>query len=472
MNQLLYTANSLVRVDSLIIRIGLVVGLLTAIFLAAFNSTIGFIVLAAVIAMGIAHRAYLLKSSERRLMVPGLNETTANVSIAIALLMWLVIAFLILTLHGFAFDRIAISLLLIAFATWFGWGERLVFVILFILVIVLLLTGMSAPFLPYYQALVYEFFRVAVTEDFQGVRNWLSIPVSIAGCWAMYRYWRLAVADCATGSEKRLDYLIAQNLSTVFGFSTAGNIIDSDVDETPDGEIPKNRADRLARLLYGRTNITRLGYLWLFGFAGIAIGAMLYCRGNDEATAALNFFGGMLIFVVPLSLLSHRLPHAFRCAWILGISKDRVVTARRILLIIARKSIVFFAVVFFFLAVQSAVSLTHLSSALFLFLVLVGLSGCLLWVAARWYVFWSRRSGIGILIGGILFTFFLLGLATLSVLEVIPVLGEIPELTREMMLSVGAAPCLAGIALLAATIWFWCIYDAPRSLGNDYRLLE
>lgn len=472
MSQLLYTANSLVWVDSLIIRIGLVVGLLSAVFVAAFGSTIGFTVLAAIIAMGIAHRAYLLKQSERRLMVPGLNKTTADVSIAFAFFMWLAIAFLILALNGLALDRIVFSLLMIAFATWFGWGERLVFVMLLALVFILLLLGLLAELSPFFQTKLIEFLKVVASDDAQNARNIFSIPVAAIGCWAMFRYRRLAVADCATGSEKRLDYLIEQKLLTVFGVSTTAESNESEADVTPVSKLPENRVSRLASLLYGRVVISVRGYLWIFGLAATAIAAMLYCRGNDEATAALNFFGGLLIVVVPISLLANRLRQSFRCAWMLGVSEDRSATARRILLIVARRSFVFFAVVFFFLAVQSAVSLAHLSSALLLFLAIVGLSGCVLWVAARWFVFWSRTSGIGLLIGSVIFTFILMGLATLSVIGAIPVLGEVPKMTREMVLSVGIINCFAIMTIFVAMAWLWCIYDGARALGKEYRLLE
>jgi len=261
MNQVLYTANSLVRVDSLIIRIGLAVGLLSAILLAVYGFTIGFSVLAAIIAMAIAHRAYLLKRSERRLMVPGLNDTTANVSIAIAVFMWLAIAFLILGLNGFALERIAFSLLLIAFATWFGWGERLVFAILFTLVVILLLMGFCLEFMPASQAMVFEFLRMAVTEDLQYARNFFSIPLATASFWALYRYRMLAVADCATGSEKRLDYLIEQKMSNYLGLGTTGNIATSETKETPARVIPRTRAKRLVSLLYCRTSDRRFEFI-------------------------------------------------------------------------------------------------------------------------------------------------------------------------------------------------------------------
>jgi len=156
----------------------------------------------------------------------------------------------------------------------------------------------------------------------------------------------------------------------------------------------------------------------------------------------------------------------------LGHSENRVATARQIMLIIARRSFAFFAVVFFFLAVQSAVSLTHLSSATFLFLIIVGLSGFCFWIVAKWFVFWSRMSAVGLLIGGILFVIVLLLIASLSVLDVIPVLGEVPQLSRDMIRNVGSAKCLALTSLLVAITWFCYLYDAPLALGNDHRLLE
>ena len=473
MSRFLYTANSLITVDSWIIRIGLVFGVAASVALAASGWSIGFTVLAAAIATGLANNAYLLKRSQRRLLVPGLNETTAQTSIVIVLCMWLGIAMLILLQHGLAIDRIALSLLIIAFATWFGWGEKLVFGILIALVFAtVLMVGWLKFTSTEVRVSFFDLLMYVGSGDGQKLRNISSIGIAAAGCWAIYRYWRLAVARNVAGSEIRLNHLIEQQVASAIKLSPTGNIGDLKANKTPTNQPGRSNSSRLVSLLYGRIAFSRKGYFWLCGVSFLVIAAMAICRGHDEATVVINSFAGGLVVIIPIILFANRLPQAFRRAWVLGVSEDRVATVRRILLLVVRRSAIWFSIVLFFLAIQSEARITHLSSALFLFLKFVGLSGCVLWVTARWFVFWSRCSEITILLVGCTVGIAILYAAALSAVDFIPGFDEIPELTRNMIQSFGVAQTLVGMASLVALIWLWCIADAPRALGRDYRLLE
>lgn len=210
--------------------------------------------------------------------------------------------------------------------------------------------------------------------------------------------------------------------------------------------------------------------------ATIIFAGMIYCRGNDDATAALQFFMGIGLALIPTVFFADRLPTAFRRSWLMGVDEDRVQTARRMLLLALRRSSIWFLIFLAILAIQSGVSILHLSSTILVSLVVIASSGLLLWVAARWYGFWSRQSDAGVLVGIFILLLLITVLALLSAARALPTLDEIPALTtaltRDFLVGWGIVPALAVVAALTGLVWCWCIYDGPRGLCEDLRALE
>lgn len=473
MNRYELTAKSLITIESWIIRTGFAFGLLTGCIFCWNGVTIGFSILAAGSAMGIAHNAYLLKQSERRLLVPRINDATADVSIAIVLLMWLIISILIVAMHGFALDRIGFSLLLISFTIWLGWGERLIFWILAIIIGCVFLLCAGIGWSPHFRNWIVSIFQQVSSDSWQSTRNFFGLGMLSLSCFALYRYRLLATARRTARSEKRIAQLLEGQLSNLTG------VVADEVEPTADQvqiETTEPAAStftqRKANFLYGKFALARKGYYWLGGCAAVIIAAMVYSRGNDDVLAALYLLLGIMIVSLPAILFLQSVPRVFRHAWVVGLAENRVATARQIMLVLARRSMILFAVVFFFLAIQSAVSVLHFSSAVFLYLALVGISGLFLWVAARWYRFWVSQSEFGILLGCILLVVALMGVVLLMAFEVIPDLSQFPHRSRDLLANLGIARSLFVTSVIVISIWCWCIHDAPKGIGRDVRLME
>ena len=470
MNRYVLTAKSLAIPESWILRIGMIIGILIAIIFLACGTEFGFSGIAALCMTGVAHNTYLFSRSERRRTVPGMNETAAEVAIWIAIGLSLVAATLTIILHGFALDFIALSFLMIAIGMWLGWGERLVFWLLSIFVglTFLFLLALENSFA--LQNFVYRLLPQLLEGEWTILRNVFGAVLGGCGFWTLKRFWKLAASEEHTEPKPRLHDLIEQQIAT---FSTASPAIEGEAASTaPSVNASRYALARLGHLLYGKSVLTRKGYLLVSCAAILVLAVMIFSRGNQVAMLPTQFIASIIIVMVPFVAFSVRVPQSFSRAWIMGIAENRTTTARQLLLLVVKRSLPAFAVITTALAIQSGTSLTNLIAMLFGVLAAIGCSGILLWSLARRYPFWSRQSDVTIMIAMILATLVLGGLGIFVAAFDRTLLREYQNHSGNILAYIATPQSLAICTLAVLGIWVWCTYDASKGLGRAIRLME
>ena len=404
-------------------------------------------------ALGLGHMTCLFQTSERRRLVPGMNETCAAVAITITVAMWLFNVVMIVCQYGYVPEACGGTLLAIACGLWIGWGERRIyhaFVLLFIALFVLIAT----PDGPLH---VYNFYRSLST----GHRSLVGLGIGLTGVGVLWRFWTLATLRIgpATFKQKRDIYSFLTTPRALPEISNAREASSGFVEES--AAAPKRTsnslATRLVWLIYGRAYFKKFHYvLVLLGFALIA-SMLLSARGHIEATAAFLLLATLAIFLIPLTLFLVRVPQAFARLWITGIADSRSETARQIMKLTALRTVPVFVIGFAMLSLQIPLTLNWYATVLIMLLSGVGISGATIWIVARRYAFWSSHRALAT----VCFT------AVLGALVVLlPFASHLIPKLHEIVVSFGVLPVLLGVSLVTALIWAGCIFDGAKALGE------
>lgn len=472
MNRYILTAKSLALPESSILQIGMIIGIVIAIFMAFAGMDFVFSALAAVFATGIAHNAYLLSRSERRRTVPGMNKAAAAVSICLVFIMTLITTVLTFCLHGFSLDLLALSFTTIAFALWFGWGERLIFWILAILIVIF---GLFSAWITIWPSAPEALSRIIdrLSDGSLSVqRNLFGLVVGVIGCWALKRFWKLSTTENPLDSAPRLHEFMEEQVATILELSPASESETTASATQSVTRVSRSAIGRLRRILYGKAVLTNKGYVFSIVAATIVLAVMIVSRGNDEATGTFQLFATLIISVVPLVAFAIRVPQSFSRVWIMGVAENRDRTARKLLLIVVRRSLPWFALIVIAMAIQSSTSSTILMATLFAMVSAIGVSGILLWIAVRWYPFWARQSDVTIMIGMILMILALFGFASWAAYYDRLIVHEYKNSASGFLAYFGIVKCFSICVLVVIGIWTWCVYDAAKGLGRAIRLME
>lgn len=451
-NRIFLTAQSLMPGSAFMvcaISIAFVVSMV-AFFVFKFPSLFSVFVIAC--GMGLGHMTAIYQRSERRRLVPGMNETCAAIAMASTVALWLANAAMIMSVYGWIPEAYGITLLLAAFSLWLGWGERRIYHVLFYLFLVLfvLIVVPDGP------TRVYEVYIGLSMAS----RNLLAVAIGLAGCSAYWRFWTL--------TSSKIDPSAFKQQKDIFSFLSISQadreFSDSAKGSNASAVIPNSLSTRLQWMLYGRVYWNRLYILWGLFSAGFILIACISARGHIEGTAAFTIIAAIILIIMPTTMFLIRVPQTFRRLWMAGIADDRSKTARQILQHTAWRSFSFSGVLYALLLIQAPFTLDWLVTILFVLLVSLSVSGIGLWVAAKWYVFWSNKT-IVVFLAYVFIAVSLLGLLTPFSMELVL------ELNRTLV-SFGLANSLLGIGSITALIWFGCVYDSSISLGNAERLME
>ena len=483
MNRYVLMAKSLSIPDSWILRTGFLLGIVISIlFLIQLNTELGFTMVAAMSAMGIGHIAYLFSRSERRMTVPGMNETAAEVSIYLALALAVAMACLTIALHGLALDLIGISFVLIAFGLWFGWGERLIFMILAAIVFLFFICCSLVTYFEPAQEIVYPIISQLIKGEWILQRNLFGLFLGGVGCWALIRFWKVAAVTGELDQEKRFHDLWVQQVTSLMITVSVGEN-EGGENEGGENESPSKKSlisseelsgrylSRLQHLLYGKMSVSRFGFYLVVFAAAVVFAIMIYNRHDEAAWIAMQFFASVFLVVIPLVLFAARVPQTFSRLWVMGVAENRTSTARKILLIVLKRSLPWFAFVALALAVQSSTSWLNLTAMVYVLLAAIGFSGIALWVAARWYPFWARQSDFSIMIGLILMSLIVVGIATMTAAFDRWLFEEVTAL-RARVGHLGSIESMAIGIFVVVCIWSLCIFDAAKGLGRSFGLME
>ncbi len=461
-NRIYLTARSLLQPTTTFI--GWAIGgsfLFSLIAVFAYGMSFMFSIFAMACCLGLGHMTALFQKSERRRLVPGMNETCAAVAIAATMAFWLVNCVLILYTHGWIPEAYGLSLFLICYGTWMGWGERRIFHFLVFLFFVIL----AVIVVPKGPERIYEFYKGLSISP----RTMVAAGIGLGGLCMLWRFWTLATLKINPAEFKQKKDL--------FSFLT-----DSQVDQqrsiSPASErdggsssvkgavapakLPASFATRMQWMLYGRVYWNGFYYFWGLVSVGILLSVLILARGEIEATVGFTIFACILL-ALSSGMALVRLPQAFRRIWLSGLSENRSQTARHVLKLAARRVFTFAAIVFALLLIQAPMTADWYVTILFMLLVATSLSGIGLWIATKWYAFWSDKMMV------VLLAIVCIAAALVSLT---PFAFEWIVKLNEAISSFGMAYSLAAIGLVTVLIWAGCLFDGANSLGKASELME
>ena len=400
--------------------------------------------------MGLGHMTALYQNSERRGLVPGMNETCAAVAIGFTMLLWLINSAVIWPSIEWVPEAYGITFSIICFALWLGWGERRIFHFLFCLFVGLFVL-IATPDGP---SRLYNFY----SELSIGSRSLVAIVFGLGGVCMIWRFWMLTTSGVSP--------IIFKQKKDLISFLTGSQEQNEDAalgEKSSPAILPTSLFTRLQWLLYGRVYWNRFYYGWGLLSVGLILSILVWARGHVEATAGFAMVASLVLMLIPMFGFLVRLPQVFRRLWISGLADDRAKTARIILKLTIWRTLVASIIVFALLLIQAPFTADWYVTILFMMLSGLSLSGIALWVTAKWYVFLSTKASfLTLLFIGIAASFFALA----------PVSIELILELNKVLQSFGLAYSLIGIGALTSLIWTVCVYDASNSLGHAMRLME
>ncbi len=443
------TARSLMPDTPFIITATIVALLLAISASTSWGLPFFFTMFALACSMGLGHMTCLYQKSERRRLVPGMNETCASVAIAISAGLWLLNAAMIVFVYGTFPEAIGGALFVIAFSPWIGWGEGRVFHA-FGLLFLVLFAVIATPAGP---ARIYGFYRELSLDS----RNWIGTGIGLSAVPLLWRFGTLATLKIDPVSFKQKDGII----SFLMLQQSKSEEVRQDSNERVDMSV--RLYTRIRWMVLGK-NYSKTIQFWGLTMALMVASVMFAARGKIAATAGFTCFASLMLAVaIPMSFLA-RVPQSFGRLWITGVSESRADTAAQLLKLTAFRMIPSFMLPFVLLLFQIPFEIEWWLTVLFVLVSGLLLAGVLLWIFARWYVFFSDMRTFAIL-GGT-------ALAAVAFLILIPFAPTLLPKFHESLGEFGRIPALLMVVSLAAIIWTGCIYDGAKSLGSSVRLME
>ena len=142
MNRIWLSARSLVS-SSWLVRIALLIFFLVAAWFISCDISAPMMMFFASILAGIGYTCRRYLRSERRQLVPGMNETCAALAISLWAILCVISIALLIGMHGFFPECIGCILLVLAFSLWVGMLERIALSLLILFYTCLLYTSPS-----------------------------------------------------------------------------------------------------------------------------------------------------------------------------------------------------------------------------------------------------------------------------------------------------------------------------------------
>ena len=408
--------------------------------------------------LGLGHVTYLFQRAERRSLVPGMNLACANVTIGIAIALWVVIEIVAIGVAGLSAERAGICLLLIALALWTGWGERWVAVTL------------ASPTIP---MIVVSLFPQGPERTFNWYTNLpgyghtlIGVSLMFAASAILLRYWILASCEYSVNRFRKIDQLLQSKKSILDRQQSLGEFRSQakqpNQHTSTSTKVSTSLLTRLQEILYCKSYLSRRGQWLTLCAAAFIVLFFVSLRGNPEVSAAFSFLSAMLLTLIPTALFSVQLSQSFSRLWVMGIADSRTETAAKLLLLSAKRTATTYLLMIAILMVQ--VSWDSLAIAKMLFVLTVGLavSGLVLWVTSKCYAYWSHATMVPQLVVTVMFVAGILFLMPLSI-------AISPRIER-LIEALNIATSLIGIGTTTAIVWFFCITDSAKSLGNTATL--
>ncbi len=509
MNQFLLTARSLCT-DSKLVWF--------AMFLFAIIS-IGFlrwsIPLPAVLFLGcgltgIAYTTRKYFASQRRRLVPGMNEVCAKVAMLAMLIACLLSIALMIGCYGWMPEVIGGCFLAMAFALWIGCLEKAAVPVL-ILCYAIPLT--MASFKDQVEPIIETYPGLST-----GVRWAIGCLLALVGFALLARFWFITTSKYSplvyqapkaqlTGAASRSRWSSLSTASVVsaallvfaicYGAvllplkeATFENLIQSSKDVAVAATLSlaicfcmyfvwqqmlkllfpsKQKMSDVGSLLYGvvawqawRT-IAKIYVLAIV--VGLFLARMYIAPASEASDAGPDIVAGlMMLSFVAAMLMLHGFPALFSRLWIFGASENRSQTAMIILLLVASRSLMFSMLSLPFLLSLGAFSSLGFAPTLLIAVVLIGVGTVPVLIIAKCYPFLAKHESFTVVA--------MLATGGAAMIFAISNSRLMVEKASELIATVGSIPCLL-IAFIATTIVWWaCLKVAAKMLGESSSLME
>ena len=502
MNRYVLTAKSLIT-NSWLVRIVLLLFAVVSLWMAFMGEAICVVILFTVLLAGTGYTARVYLQSERRRLVPGMNETCAAVSIAFLIVSWIVCSALIVGVHGFSPEAIGGCLCGLAFALWVGCFETA-----------------AGPFLflPYFIPLVAVSFKDTSQKLFEAYK---ALPQSVhvaagllllaLGIAIAARFWFIITSKYSPLTQQHSNNTKGLGTNTKIGLGVIAAIVmllpgisllsHFGIQRTP-GEWVQVLATSglhtliafaICGLLYviwrgliqyftpAGKSLTDLGD-FLFGMSNVNVWKILPgmiagvffiafittqvfegSQGDKEIHAKIGF--GLLVppFIVT-SFLFYGMPKMFSRLWLTGVSDNRTNTAKVLLLtLLARALPITLLTVATILSISMSTTVGPIPT-LIVAILSVMFGSVYLWAIVKLYPFIARHFG-----------FFVLAQLLIAGVLTVSFISNAHELilnVSQMAETVGPWIAATGVVTLATLTTALCVWDASRSMGTSGTMME
>jgi hypothetical protein len=495
MNRYVLTARSLITDSRLVLGTLLVFAAFSVMFL-SWGIVTPSIMLLAIMLIGMGYTSRRLFESERRRLVPGMNEACAGVAVAALVVFWLISCGLIVANVGFVPEMIGGCLLCLAFAMWIGTLDGLAAIALF--------PAYALPVL----VLTSQETTKQIGEAYQSLP-----PIIHGGVGLLLGVIGIAIVTLycfvTTSKTSPLIYKSGKNTNAKAVAWVAAIVVLIVAVQLSVSPIVEHRSAAAWAQSVGQTGFHMLiAYgicvllflfwrilLWTFFPRRLKlsrVGPILFSQVEHnywkmllwsipvvflvsfgstrlfsgwKTDESINARMGFMMMIVPFmtsSMLLYGLPRIFERFWIMGASEQRDQTSKVILILVVAQCL------FINVAALTCVTTISMSTspgfvpAFTAGVLCLGMGAIMFWFLSRWHPFWLEHIllTVCVLAAGA-------GAATiLAISGTDQILRWIAEVA-----GVGAAPCVGAI-LLTTVLWFLAIWDASRRMGNSSRLLE
>ena len=459
--------------------------------------------------IGYTTRKYLV--SQRRRLVPGMNEVCAQVAILAMLIASLLSIGLTTCCVGFAPEFVGGCIFAMAFALWVGCIEKAaVPVLILFYAIPLTMASFRGQVRYFYEAYQELPTAIHVTTGFL---------FAVVGFAVLARFWYITTSkysplvyqdsqedSIGNATQARWSFLtIVSVLSAALLVFTVGyNVVLPPLKEATLERLIQSSKDvavaatfslaicfcmyfvwqQLLRQLFpARQKMSDVGSL-LYGVVAwqawrtiatiyalvIVVGlflARMYIAPSpveNEAGPDMIVAGLTLLPFVSAMLMLHGFPALFSRLWVFGASENRSQTAMVILLLVASRSLIFSMLMLPFLLSLGMFSSSGFAPTLLISIVLIGVGAIPVLVVARCYPFLVKHESFTVVM--------MLATGGAAMLFAISNSRFVIEKVSELIATVGSIQCLL-IAFVGTTaVWWACLNIAAKTLGESSSVME
>ena len=502
MNRFVLSAKSLISV-SWLVRSALILFAIISLFFAAKGQAHGVVILFFCLLPGAGYTSRLYLRSERRRLVPGMNEYCAAASIAFLVVAWAICSLLLVSLHGYSPEKIGGCFCGLAFALWVGTFDPIATPL------------MLLPYLVPMVAVAYQNETNKLFKSYVALPSYVHTATGVfffvAGVAIVARYWFIITSKYSpfvyqgSANKKSFNPYVAVGIgvAVVLVFAMPGLDLLSNFGQRRSlaewGEAVGSCglhtviAFGICGLLYvlwrgliqyfspTSRSLIELGH-YLFGMSSantwkmlplmiggaflisFAMTRLIEGTQTDEVIHKKMGFILLLPLFAVTSVVLHGIPKLFSKLWLTGVSDDRNKTAKTLLLTLLARTLPATLLAIAVTLTMAMATTVGFVPALIACLLSTVLGSVSIWGIVKMYPLIVRYSGFFILT--------VLMIACVLTFSVVSVANEMILNIDQLTESVSPWLCVLGATALTTGVSILCIWDAARSIGASGELME